>query len=192
MTIWQKQWQEFAENFHDGYAHIHLKKYGSSKDLLIKLLPGGGFGDLSHPTTQLMLELLIPHVEGKTVVDIGTGSGILALASAKLGAKKVVGIDICPEALEHAEQNAKVNQLSISFSNTLPSLPANSLFLMNMIYPEQKIVMKQEFCSPPQWITSGILEEQEEIYLQQAELWGWSLIEMKKKDGWLGFRFQKK
>lgn len=125
------------------------------------------------------------------MVDIGTGSGILALASAKLGAKKVIGIDICPEALEHAEQNAKVNHLGISFMDAIPTLSSNSVFLMNMIFPEQKAVMKEDFPAPSQWITSGILEEQQDTYLKETEHWGWKLLEIRKKNGWLGFRFQK-
>lgn len=188
-TLWQKQWEEFAEDFHDGYAHIHLKKYGCPKDLRILLCPGPGFGDLSHPTTQLMLDLLIPQAVDKTVIDIGTGSGILAIASKMVGAKTIAGIDICPEAIKHANQNAKVNNQHIPFSTSYPSLSPHSLFLMNMIFPEQKMVMEKSFPNSSQWITSGILEEQEESYLKETEKWGWKLLEMKKKNGWLGFRF---
>ncbi|HSW73020.1 MAG TPA: 50S ribosomal protein L11 methyltransferase, partial [Chlamydiales bacterium] len=107
------------------------------------------------------------------------------------GAKKVIGIDICPEALEHAEKNAKVNHLSISFTDAIPTLSSNSLFLMNMIFPEQKAVMKEDFPTPSQWITSGILEEQQDTYLKVTEQWGCKLLEIRKKNGWLGFRFEK-
>lgn len=65
MTIdWHTQWEMFAENFYDGKAHIQI----GDKTLLLK--PGAGFGDLSHPTTQLMVEMMQKYVPGEAVVDV--------------------------------------------------------------------------------------------------------------------------
>ena len=77
--------------------------------------PGMAFGTGSHETTQLCLAYLCSEsVSGKTVLDYGCGSGILALSAAKLGAKKVCGIDIDLQAVEVASQNAKTNSLEDS------------------------------------------------------------------------------
>lgn len=76
----------------------------------IQLDPGLAFGTGSHPTTRLCLEWLTDHIAGgETVLDYGCGSGILAIAAAKLGAQSVLGIDIDPQAVLTARENALVN-----------------------------------------------------------------------------------
>ena len=108
---WEAQWAAHAQNFYDGCVHIDFKSYGRSAPPL-RLKPGGGFGDLSHPTTRLMLRMLAQIVAKQDVIDIGCGSGILSLAAAALGSPKVYGIDIEQEAVEHSRNNAIFNNLS--------------------------------------------------------------------------------
>lgn len=75
--------------------------------------PGFAFGTGQHSTTKMCLEWLARNeLKGKVIVDYGCGSGILALAALKLGAKKVYGIDIDPQACEASRQNAELNQIS--------------------------------------------------------------------------------
>lgn len=84
--------------------------------LNIALDPGLAFGTGSHPTTRLCLQWLDAHGGGgDTVLDYGCGSGILAIAAAKLGAKRVFGIDLDPQAVASAKCNAESNQVAISF-----------------------------------------------------------------------------
>jgi ribosomal protein L11 methyltransferase len=72
--------------------------------------PGMAFGTGTHETTQLCLEALERYLApGATCLDVGTGSGILAIAAVKLGARKVVGCDIDPIAVEIAAQNGSQN-----------------------------------------------------------------------------------
>ncbi len=180
---WEEQWTLFAKDFKEGVAHIQL----AEKTLLLK--PGPGFGDLSHPTTYLMIEMMKKWVANTPVVDIGTGSGILALSALLLGAKSAVGIDIDPAAIEHARENAKLNHLQATFSRQLPArLPKNSLFLMNMIVPEQKLVDPSQYNQwASLWIVSGILDTQEEKYRQLMHSWGWQILERHSQSEWLGF-----
>lgn len=78
----------------------------------VMLDPGLAFGTGTHPTTALCLAWLDGlDLTGKTVIDFGCGSGILAIAALKLGAKEVIGIDIDPQALEASLENAKRNQV---------------------------------------------------------------------------------
>lgn len=183
---WVQQWSLFAENFRDGKAHIDL----GGKTLL--LIPGAGFGDLSHPTTRLMIDLLKQHLHQQSVIDIGTGSGILALAALVLGAKSAIGIDIDPAAIKHAKQNAKLNRLKAVFAKTLPkTTPKDQIILMNMILSEQRQVEHARLNPFAKlWIVSGILETQREKYLTQAADWGWDLLSEQKQSEWLGFVFK--
>ena len=78
--------------------------------------PGIAFGTGSHPTTRLCLEWLAAHVTpGTSVLDYGCGSGILAIAAALLGATRVTGTDIDPQAIEASRANARANGVDARF-----------------------------------------------------------------------------
>ena len=82
----------------------------------IVLDPGLAFGTGSHPTTRLCLDWLDRHLfPGSDVIDYGCGSGILAIAAAKLGAGRVIGVDIDPQALVVSRYNAEQNRVAATF-----------------------------------------------------------------------------
>ena len=84
--------------------------------LILELDPGLAFGTGSHPTTRLCMEWLEAHpAPGKTVLDYGCGSGILAMVARKVGAGEVVGVDIDPQAIESAADNAQRNHCEIEY-----------------------------------------------------------------------------
>ena len=188
---WKEQWALFAEDFKEGRAHIDLSRFGAEKTLL--LTPGPGFGDLSHPTTYLMLEMMKGRVSGKEIVDIGTGSGVLALAALMMGATSAIGIDIDGDALKHAKENAKINGLEegVQFAKKIPRrMQGKSVFLMNLIFPEQKMVGPAEWNRFAEiWIVTGILEEQKKEYLKQASDWGWKPVAEYSRSEWVGWIF---
>ncbi len=91
---------------------------------IIVLDPGLAFGTGSHPTTHLCLLWLSEHlVPGQSVVDYGCGSGILAIAAAKFGASPVIGIDIDPQAVASARDNARANEVELDLRTTAQPLP---------------------------------------------------------------------
>jgi ribosomal protein L11 methyltransferase len=84
--------------------------------ICIELDPGLAFGTGSHPTTRLCLAWLEAHVrEGASVLDYGCGSGILAIAAARLGAAPVVGVDLDPQAVSASRDNARRNGVAADF-----------------------------------------------------------------------------
>lgn len=94
--------------------------------ITLRLDPGLAFGTGSHPTTRLCLRWLDAHLRaGEQVLDYGCGSGILAIAAARLGATRVLGCDLDPQAVAAARDNAMRNQVAADFS--LPdALPAGA------------------------------------------------------------------
>ena len=79
-------------------------------DVVLRLDPGAAFGTGLHPTTRLALQLLEGSaLEGRTLLDVGTGSGILAIAGALLGAREVLAVDTSPVAVAVARENARAN-----------------------------------------------------------------------------------
>lgn len=181
---WESQWAIHGHHFRNGFVHVELLNQE------IKLKPGPGFGDLSHPTTQLVLEMMKPHVAGSTVLDIGSGSGILSLSALALGAKQAIGIDIDPEAIAHAQINAQINGMEQNAHFCLPEeMPPCEIgiILMNMIRTEQEIAWKSLKLHPKLCITSGVLDEEKDIYLEQIKAWGFQIQRICKKENWLGF-----
>jgi len=82
---------------------------------VIRIDPGPAFGTGQHPTTRMCLEAMenIPLPGSWTMLDVGTGSGILAIYGAKLGASRVAAIDLDPEAIRWAERNIKLNDVAV-------------------------------------------------------------------------------
>ena len=93
-------------------------------EVVIMLDPGASFGTGHHPTTRLSLELLERRVRpGCSVLDVGTGSGILAIAAAKLGATSVFGFDTDPLAVRMARRNVRMNTVQSQVRVLRGSLP---------------------------------------------------------------------
>lgn len=85
--------------------------------IVIRLDPGVAFGTGTHPTTRLCLQWLDHHLDtGASVLDFGCGSGILAIAAARLGAARVTGCDIDPQALQAARANSASNAIRADYT----------------------------------------------------------------------------
>lgn len=103
-------------------------------ELAIVIDPGMAFGTGSHATTQLCLEAIEETLSpGASMADIGTGSGILSIAAAKLGAACIYAVDIDPLAVRIARDNARVNGVTAEFSETLPRNIRYDIVVANII-----------------------------------------------------------
>lgn len=104
--------------------HDEVQKGGFSPNEVMVINPGAGFGTGTHETTQLCLKILrgLGSLKGKTVLDFGSGSGILGIAAALQGAEKVYCVEIDSMANDNARENAQLNNLgsNIEFLEFIP------------------------------------------------------------------------
>ncbi|GHY11394.1 50S ribosomal protein L11 methyltransferase [Vibrio cholerae] len=121
---WEREWMD---NFHPMQFGRRLwicpswREVPDPQAVNVMLDPGLAFGTGTHPTTALCLEWLDNlDLSGKNVIDFGCGSGILAIAAIKLGAAKVIGIDIDPQALLASKDNAARNGVEDQIDVYLP------------------------------------------------------------------------
>jgi ribosomal protein L11 methyltransferase len=167
---WEREWMD---NFHPMKFGQRLWICPSWRDVPdptavnVMLDPGLAFGTGTHPTTALCLTWLDGlDLKGKTVVDFGCGSGILSLAALKLGAKKVIGIDIDPQALQASLENAKRNQcedrLALFLPKDQPEFKADVVVANILAGPLRELapVIIEYVASNGVLALSGVLEEQ--------------------------------
>lgn len=114
---WQDKWKAFFKPQSIGerlfVRPIWIDDYDSGNRAVLNIEPGAAFGTGTHETTRLCLETLDKIIkDGDTVLDIGCGSGILAIASMLLGAKEGFGVDIDPLAVKTAKENGLMNNLN--------------------------------------------------------------------------------
>jgi len=121
---WERAWMEhFQPMQFAGRLWVYPSGQEQSKPETVSLIldPGLAFGTGTHPTTALCLEWLAEHdITGKTVIDFGCGSGILAVAAVLLGAKEAHAIDIDPQALIATKDNAEKNKVASKIKTYLP------------------------------------------------------------------------
>ena len=169
---WEREWMD---NFHPMKFGERLwicpswREVPEPNAVNVMLDPGLAFGTGTHPTTALCLTWLDGlDLEGKTVVDFGCGSGILSLAALKLGAKKVIGIDIDPQALQASLENAKRNQcedrLELFLPKDQPQFKADVVVANILAGPLRELapVIIEYVASKGVLALSGVLEEQAE------------------------------
>jgi ribosomal protein L11 methyltransferase len=112
---WMEAWKQHYKPILIGQRLLILPAWLESPEprrIPIKIDPGMAFGTGTHPTTQLCLELMEVSTDNRAlthVIDVGCGSGILSIAALKLGASKVLGVDIDIESVKNSRENADTN-----------------------------------------------------------------------------------
>ena len=164
-------------------------------ELIIELDPGRAFGTGSHPTTSLCLKLMEENIsEGDSVIDVGTGSGILMIAADRLGASEIYGTDIDELAVESAKENLELNKISEEkakvYKGDLISVVENKKFdvvvaniladvLLILLHDISKVVKPNG-----KIIFSGIIEDKCELLKREVESLGFTVEEIKADKEW--------
>tara|TARA_A100001037_G_scaffold47499_3_gene39172 strand:- start:885 stop:1802 length:918 start_codon:yes stop_codon:yes gene_type:complete len=114
---WESNWKEYFHPIRVGSNLVICPTWRSHKvsrdDVIIRLDPGMAFGTGHHPTTRMCMEILETLISGgEKIIDVGCGSGILAISAIKLGAQEVLGVEIEERSVGIALENCKLNDIS--------------------------------------------------------------------------------
>ncbi len=159
-------------------------------ELVVNLDPGMAFGTGTHETTRMCIQALEKYVkEESTVFDVGCGSGILAIAAAKLGAKLAVGVDLDPVAVESSIENVgynNLNNIEILHGNLVEVIDGKSDIVVANILAEIICILtddvKRVMKDGGVFITSGIIHDRVDMVCEKLEATGFEVIE-KNRDG---------
>ena len=197
---WKKHYKaiDVAENL-----RILPSWFEKSDDDVIEILlnPGMAFGSGTHETTRLCLQLLEKYVNSSSlVVDVGTGTGVLAITAAFLGAKSVYGVDLDEMAVIRAKENAILNNCHVVFekNHLMDGVTAlkwrPNLIVANILAPiilemlaDVRLVLNVEDI----FICSGIIVEEKTLIFDGLKENGFEIIEVLIENGWVAIVAQK-
>ena len=173
----------------------------SSDELIIELDPGMAFGTGTHPTTVMSIQGLERFVKSDDVViDVGTGSGVLSIASAMLGAKKVTALDLDEVAVESAKMNIKLNKVhpvvDVFQNNLLEGIQVKADVIVANILAEVIVRFTDAAaqCLKPggYFITAGIIQQKKDEVKESIESAGFQIEETVQLEDWISFIAKRK
>lgn len=201
---WAHSWKKYYKPVKIGERVVIVpmwEEYKAEKDeVIVKMDPGMAFGTGTHETTRLCALLIEKHLDsGKRVLDIGTGSGILAILAAKLGARDIEAMDIDPNAVKAAGRNCADNGvpfIKCYRSDLLGGAKGVYGFICANIVADIIIRMAP---SLPDYtdgesvvVISGIIEPESERVKNAFSDSGFDMIESVSENDWCAFAFKKR
>lgn len=204
---WAEAWKAFFEPQKIGQKIVVKPTWCEYKadpgDIVLELDPGMAFGTGTHPTTALCLRLIEDYLNlGDSFLDVGTGSGILMIAAARLGAGFVCGLDKNEMAVKIAARNLRLNgiapqRFSVKMGNLVAGIEErydlivaniSTQVIYNLLENIEKILNDKAI-----FICSGILEKNENLVLARMKTIGVDILEVCIKDQWVAIagRFHK-
>ena len=195
---WAESWKAFFEPQKIGQKIVVKPTWcdyaSDPEDIVLELDPGMAFGTGTHPTTALCIRLIEDYLElGDTFLDVGTGSGILMLAAAGLGARFVSGLDKDPVAVEVAVSNLKLNGLnpegfSLSTGNLLKGVTDQYDFVTTNIFTHVILNLLHDLPAAlaPEgiFVCSGMFVENTGLVVAEMKKWGFEILEIREQEEW--------
>lgn len=195
---WERAWQDHYHVLRIGRRIVIRPSWRTYEpqpdDIVITLDPGMAFGTGLHPSTRLCVEALEDAVRpGMRVLDMGTGSGILAIAAAFLGAARVTAIDNDPIAVKAATENVLANGMRSRIEVKLGSMDAISgefdLIVVNILAHVIQEMLTRDLARHlrpgGQFIAAGILETQADDVLRTFAVHSLRLVEKRREKDWV-------
>lgn len=193
---WANNWKKYYKPTKVGDRIVVRpiwEEYKEENDELVLVLdPGMAFGTGTHETTRMCIQSLENYVKEDSVVfDVGCGSGILAIAAAKLGAKKAVGVDLDPVAVESAKENVGYNNLDnieVLYGNLVEVIDGKADIVVANIIAEVICILtedvKRVLKDDGYFITSGIIHDRVDMVTKKLEETGFEVVEINKDGEW--------
>ena len=202
---------EFEKMYEEDWANNWKKYYKPSKvgekivvkpiweeyeakdeELVVELDPGMAFGTGEHETTRMCIQALEKYVQkDSTVFDVGCGSGILAIAAAKLGAKLAVGVDLDPVAVESAKENVgfnNIDNIEVLHGNLIEVIDGKADIVVANIIAEIICILTEDVSRVIKpngyFITSGIIHDRVEMVTNKLEECGFEVVKVNKDGEW--------
>lgn len=207
MEAWKQHYKPFTigQRLHIMPAWLAQEAAADDGRAIVRIEPGMAFGTGVHPTTQLCLLLVEQYVQpGDTVIDIGCGSAILAIAAKKLEAGQAVGVDIDPQSMDNARENAALNNVDIeiglgSVAEVLAGeykLQQADVVLANILAPVLVRLLAGglgRLVAPGgTLILSGILNDQEPELRPALHVAGFAIVAEQRSGDWLALAAKSK
>lgn len=194
---WANEWKKYYKPTRIG-DHIVIKPSWEAyepepQDLIIEIDPGGAFGSGTHETTSMCIEHLERRVQTEsTVFDIGCGSGILAIAAAKLGAEKVIAVDLDENAVvtarENVERNEVLQQVEVLHGNLMDVVKGKADIIVANIIADIICILADYIADfmheDSVFISSGILVTKVEMVREALLKNNFEIVEVVEKGEW--------
>lgn len=201
---WNEEWMKYYKPVHitDHLTIVPqwIEYQPKENEKIVLLDPGAAFGTGTHETTKLCLSVLDSIIrKDNTILDIGTGSGILAITALLLGAKSADAIDIDPLSVKAAKENAKLNHideyLTVRLGNLLDQVKGQYDVITANIVADVIISLLADikpFMKPNGvLILSGIIREREADVLDALDQYNYSIAEKHQDGEWIAFVVKK-
>lgn len=202
---WSDTWKQYFHTEKPGERVVikpTWEEYAPKDDeVVIELDPGAAFGTGTHATTSMCIRQLEKLVKpGMTVFDVGTGSGILSIISAKLGAKNIQAVDYDDSVLKIVEENLEQNNvqdiISVAQSDLMQNVHGKAELVIANIIADIIIRLFDQLDEHLEkggtLLTSGIIEDRIEDVLAAAEKHGYGVVERLENKGWACITFKRK
>lgn len=202
---WSDTWKQYFHTEKPGERVVikpTWEEYAPKDDeVVIELDPGAAFGTGTHATTSMCIRQLEKLVKpGMTVFDVGTGSGILSIISAKLGAKNIQAVDYDDSVLKIVEENLEQNNvediISVAQSDLMQNVHGKAELVIANIIADIIIRLFDQLDEHLEQggtlLTSGIIEDRIEDVLAAAEKHGYGVVERLENKGWACITFKRK
>lgn len=196
---WNEEWKKHFNPIRTPNITIvpeWIEYMPEKKERILKINPCMAFGSGEHATTRMCLSMM--DVGGKSVIDVGCGSGILGLSAKILGAKSVLLTDIDEEAIKNAVENAEINGLKndvkIICGDLINEDVKADVILANLtadILKRLSRTISQHLEASGEIIASGIIEERQDEVIADFAKYGFMPIEIKHEVPWVAMRFVK-
>ena len=202
---WSDTWKQYFHTEKPGERVVikpTWEEYAPQGDeVVIELDPGAAFGTGTHATTSMCIRQLEKLVKpGMTVFDVGTGSGILSIISAKLGATNIQAVDYDDSVLKIVEENLEQNNvqdiISVAQSDLMQNVHGKAELVIANIIADIIIRLFDQLDEHLEQggtlLTSGIIEDRIEDVLAAAEKHGYGVVEQLENKGWACITFKRK